>query len=133
MKKIKGFTLIELMIVVAIVGILAAVGYPSYQNSVRKANRADAMDRLLDTAQRLERCFTTYGTYNNANCAIQNGNVLASTKTYYNITVVSDASTYTLTASPVTGQPQVKDTLCTSFSLTNTGLKTSTPAGSTCW
>ena len=132
-KRARGFTLIELMIVIAIVGLLAGVAYPSYQNSVRKSNRADAMDRLLDTAQRLERCFTVYGTYNNANCAIQNGNTLPSAKTYYNIAVTATASTYSLTATPVASKPQVKDTKCTSFTLDNTGKKTSTPTGSTCW
>ena len=44
-----GFTLVELMIVVGIIAIVAAVGYPSYQNSVRKTNRVDAMNTIMDT------------------------------------------------------------------------------------
>ena len=65
MKKTHGFTLIELMIVVTIIGILAAVAFPSYQNSVRKAHRSDAQQLMLDISNRQEqylldaRTFTT--------------------------------------------------------------------------
>ena len=65
MKKIKGFTLIELMITIAVVGILAAVAYPSYQDYVRKGRRVDAKTALMDAAQGMERYYTenmTYGT-----------------------------------------------------------------------
>ena len=54
----KGFTLIELMIAVAIVGILAGIAYPSYQDSVRKSRRADAQGALLGFANAMERYFT---------------------------------------------------------------------------
>ncbi|SEA47843.1 type IV pilin protein [Microbulbifer marinus] len=63
MMKQRGFTLIELMIVVAIVAILAAVAWPSYQNQVRSTNRADAQGALLGLAQAMERHFTENGTY----------------------------------------------------------------------
>lgn len=53
----QGFSLIELMIVVAIVAILAMIAYPSYQDSIRKGNRADCQGTLLDAASRLERYF----------------------------------------------------------------------------
>lgn len=129
-KQAQGFTLIELMIVVAIIAIIAAIGYPSYQDSVRKTNRADAMDTMLDTAQRLERCFTSFGSYNNASCTVPAS--INSTKAHYTVAVTTTASTYSLTATPVSAQ-QLKDTKCTTFTLTNTGQKTSTPAGNTCW
>ena len=63
MSRIKGFTLIELMITVAIVGILASVAYPSYMGSVTKSRRADAKAALLGFAQAMERHYTTEGTY----------------------------------------------------------------------
>ena len=59
----RGFTLTELMIVVAIVAILAAVAWPSYQDQVRSTNRADAQGALLGLAQAMERHFTQNGTY----------------------------------------------------------------------
>ena len=59
----KGFTLIELMIAVAVVGILAAIAYPSYQDSVRKARRADAKSVLLQAAQFMERNYTENNCY----------------------------------------------------------------------
>lgn len=60
-----GFTLIELMIVVVVVGILAAIAVPSYARYVEKARRADAKSALLDVSQRLERCYTHTNTYEN--------------------------------------------------------------------
>lgn len=55
MKKTQGFTLIELMIVVAIIGILAAIAYPSYQEHVRKTKRTDAQADMIELASRLQR------------------------------------------------------------------------------
>jgi type IV pilus assembly protein PilE len=63
MMKSKGFTLIELMIVVAIVGILAAVAIPSYRNFVLKSHRTDAINGLLDAASRQARFYTAQNTY----------------------------------------------------------------------
>ena len=63
MIKQKAFTLIELMAVVAIIGILAAIAIPSYQESMRKSRRADAQGALLNFANGMERHFTESNTY----------------------------------------------------------------------
>lgn len=63
MKNIRGFTLIELMITVAIIGILAAVAYPSYTDSVLKGRRAQARTALLELMQQQERYMTQFNCY----------------------------------------------------------------------
>jgi len=129
----KGFTLIEMMIVVAIMAIIAGIAVPSYQNNIRKANRQDGMDMALEVAQRMERCFTAYSAYNNANCPTA---ATTSTKGHYAVTVVATASTFTVTAAATTAQ-QKKDTACTKFIVDQTGKRTAKDsadaATTTCW
>ncbi len=93
----KGFTLIELMITVAIVGILAGIAYPSYQDSVRKSRRADAQGALLGFANAMERYFTVNNSYLGA--PVDGGTP------YYNLTISAAASNaYTLQATPINSQ-----------------------------
>lgn len=133
MNRMKGFTLLELMIVVAIVGILTAVAYPSYQNYVQQARRADAQADLMQLAQWMERQFTVNGTYRNASGAAP---TLPFTKSpsdgndsYYGLTVATpDASSFTLTATA--SGAQVGDS-CGNMTLNQTGAKTA--AANDCW
>ncbi|MFA5940632.1 MAG: type IV pilin protein [Sinimarinibacterium sp.] len=132
-KRSCGFSLIELMIAVAIVGILAAIALPSYQNSVRKSRRADAKVALTDTAQRLERCLTQYGTYDNGNCTV--AAAFDSPEAYYTISTNIGRMNYTLTAT-AQGQ-QLRDEACARFTLDNRGAKTAFngdgAAATDCW
>lgn len=128
-RQTKGFTLIELMIVVAIVGILAAIAYPSYTNHVRTTRRGEVMVLMTQYAQALERSYTRTGIYNSPDLAAPVGNA------FYNLAANRQATTFTLTATPVPGSLMAND-ICGSFILTNTGARSNTnnsAATATCW
>ena len=117
--KSQGFTLIELMIVVAVVAILSAIAYPSYQEYVRRGHRAEARAGLLQAAQWMERAATAQGTYPlraqfpAGLQAVPNGR--------YTIALNStDGESFTLTATPQGSQSGDR---CGAYTLSNTGLR----------
>lgn len=136
----KGFSLIELIIVMAIAGILAAVAIPSYQNYVIRTKRGDAMAALQAAAQALERYRSNNGfNYGGASLTGGGGNVVFANQVpveggtkYYDLslnaaTLAAGATTFTITATP-TGSMSGKDSAMT---LTNTGAKTW--GAKSCW
>ncbi|MEZ5564663.1 MAG: type IV pilin protein [Gammaproteobacteria bacterium] len=130
----QGFTLIELMVVVVIASILAMIAVPTYQQSVIKSRRADGRVVLNNTAQRLERCYSQFGSYDAAGCGISDGDTIASPEGFYTVTVgVPDAANYTLTAAP--DGPQADDAKCGDLGLDNTGVRTITGTDTLehCW
>lgn len=133
----RGFTLIELMITVAIVAIIASIAYPAYTESTQKSKRADAKAHLMQLAQQLERCMSLYGSYDNASCNIQNGNSYVSEKGYYSAAVTSATTTFSIVGQPPATSSQFADTSCRSFTITHLGVKTSTKADGSaatdCW
>jgi type IV pilus assembly protein PilE len=137
-----GFTLIELMVTVAIVSILATIAVTSYSSQVLKSRRTEAKSALLDLAGREERLFSTINAYSSDASFL--GYATASTpmtninfgNRYYQLTATvptANPTTYVLTANPVGNQ--VNDTTCGSLGVNQLGVQTVTGTGTvaTCW
>jgi type IV pilus assembly protein PilE len=123
---VHGFTLIEVLIVVAIIGILAAIAYPQYGSYVQKTRRADGHLALLEEIQTMERCKSTRYSY--ANCSLSR---LESPEKYYAISLDTTPSTFTITA---TGQAQqASDPDCQVMTINQLGAKTPDPDTTRCW
>ena len=122
--KIRGFTLVELTIVIAIMTILVALALPNYQQSIRKGRRSDAQTNLLEFVGRAERVFTRTNSYATV--------ALPADTTFYTFSfcVGPSATAYTIVATPTATQNADR---CGTMSLTQAGLRTHNGAETDCW
>ncbi len=133
MQKINGFSLIELLTVIGIIGILASFSYPTYRDSVVRARRSDAKSSLMGQAQRVERFYNETNSYEGV--ADEFALPESSSEGFYTINIkVPDPSTkagYLLIATPQKGQAE-NDKECQSFTFNEQGITdvTSGPGGS---
>ena len=124
MKKQRGFSLMELMIAVAVAGILLAVAVPTYQNYLNTNRRAVAGACLIELSQYMERVHTSSMTYNVNNGApteLPDSNCQQTLQGTYAFTLNADAQTYTLTAEPKGAQSG--DTSCGALAIDQAGVR----------
>lgn len=136
--KQQGFTLIEILIVIAILGIIAAIAVPTWDSQIRKGRRADAVVAATQAAQALERCFTRADSYERAQgCGVDALDTPNSPDGYY-VVMVPDASvtvsTYEIQVRPATAaerthNTQRSDERCQLYTLNNRGVKGALSAG----
>ncbi|MBY6188056.1 prepilin-type N-terminal cleavage/methylation domain-containing protein [Marinobacter hydrocarbonoclasticus] len=126
--RLRGFTLIELMIVVAIAAILAAVAVPSFQGYLRESRRTEALEALIQMQLAQEEHWLESRSYSSTT-----SDLTSKSLDYYTLSATTSGSTYTLTATAKSGTTQASDaeggTSCATLSLTNGD----TRAPAACW
>lgn len=139
--KIRGFTFVEMVVVVAVIGVLAAIAIPQFMDYLKKSKRSDAVGVLTEAAQFMERYYSDNGGYydaiNNANPTLPAAISVVprgATDVYYNISFsgTNTASAFTVQAVPVNS---MAGDACGTFTLTNTGQRavSGSKALAECW
>jgi len=135
-----GFTLTELMIVIAIIGILAGIAIPSYRDYIRRASRSEVKTLMLENAQFLERNFTEANRYDKnaagTNIALPNITSPKGGGAVYNIALSAvTETTFSMTATPISGSSMDGDP-CGTFTLNQRGqrgVSGGTLSAENCW
>lgn len=145
-RRAAGFTLMEIMVVVIVVGILAAIGLPSYQEAMRKSRRTDARETLMEVASRQEQFMLDRSTYTadmvDLGYDLEDADdPVISENEHYSIDRIDTAdcdiaatTCYVLRAEPLETSPQSEDERCQTFILDSTGAQTATGTDAdNCW
>jgi len=135
-----GFTLTEIMIVIAIIALLTVIAYPSFIQNVRKSHRTDAHTAMTRATNNQERFFSTNGTYTTDATKLGltgDSGTAYSDNGHYVMTVTAGATgigtSYVVSASAAPGDIQEGDTGCTTLSLDSLGRRIPDPTTSRCW
>jgi len=132
-----GFTLIEVMIALAIIGIIAAIAVPSYSSYMIDARRTDAMAFLSEVAGEQQRYFTENNQYAADMQELGYGSAatFASPEGHYVVSISNPGGngSYLLTAAPASGGKQASDSECLAFTISHTGARQSTGSDTDCW
>ena len=130
----RGFTLVELMVVVAVIAILAAIAIPSYYRYMLRANRVAAEDVMLDMSSAQERYLIDSRQYTTSNAQLGYGTLPDTVSPNYTIAVTTSAGPppgYTITATPIGSQ--TRDSDCGTLKLGSDGSKSASGTSTTCW
>ena len=137
--KTAGFTLMELMIVVAIIGIIAAIAYPGYQDQVRKGKRSDGLASLMDMMAKQERFYTETNAYTTTltqlGYTVDVSLKANSNESYYKLSAADCSADSDLSCITLTADPQFDDTLCDNLTYNSKNQKTENGTGAVdnCW
>jgi type IV pilus assembly protein PilE len=132
--KMRGITLIELIVVIAIVGVLASIAIPSYRQYLLRSHRSEAKSALLNLAAAQEKFYLQNNTYTTAlTTAPPAGLGLTATTVngHYTVAIAAGANAAGFTATATAAGGQAQDTHCASFTITQAGTRTATSAD--CW